>query len=92
MRFLRWLGGPHGVTCKVHVVAQENIVLAGLAPIDGVEIEPETLVLAAGQDRPAENGVYVTCEGLWSRVSDLAVRVEQGTRWAGSLWVRKADR
>lgn len=55
----------------VRVLADEDIVLAGLQEIDGVTLQEGDRVAVAGQTAGTENGIYVALSGEWVRAEDL---------------------
>ncbi len=57
-------GGP------VAVVATGNVTLSGEQTIDGVTTSASR-VLLVGQTDPAENGIWVTASGAWTRATDM---------------------
>lgn len=79
----------------VKAVATTNTALTGLTTIDGYALSEGDRVLLAGQSAPAENGIWASSAGAWSRADDLPelshasgahVFVERGTVYADSLW------
>jgi hypothetical protein len=79
---------------SVAVVATTNLDLTGEETIDGV-LTSASRVLVAGQSSAAENGVYTTGAGAWTRTTDAdawaeienaAVVVTGGTTYGGSRW------
>lgn len=85
---------------NVRVVSTSNLSLSGTPTIDGVTVEADDLVLAANQEDPIENGVYVVYAGegesSWSRWDQLDVStggvvnnwviVDEGTTYADTMW------
>jgi len=81
---------------SVVVVATSNLTLSGEQTIDGVLTSTDR-ILVTGQTTPAENGIYVTAAGAWSRATDadadaevtagLFVWVTEGTTYADTGWV-----
>lgn len=76
-----------------------NIVLVGEQTLDGV-LTSASRVLVKNQTAPAENGIYTSGAGAWTRVTDMNawaevpgafVFVEQGTLYADTAWVCTAD-
>lgn len=72
-----------------------NISLSGEQTLDGV-LTSASRVLVKNQSAPAENGIYVSAAGAWTRATDMNhwlevpgsfVFVEQGTLYADSGWV-----
>ncbi|WP_289150352.1 hypothetical protein [uncultured Salipiger sp.] len=62
-------GGP------VAAVATGNVIRSGEQTIDGVATSASR-VLLVGQTDPAENGIYVTAAGAWSRATDMDTGAE----------------
>lgn len=90
-----------GVTIKAPALycTTGNVSLTGEQTIDGT-LTSASRVLVAFQTAPAENGIYVTGAGVWSRATDADswaevatayVPVERGTKWADTLWRTSAD-
>lgn len=80
---------------SVKIATTENITLAGVQTIDGVNVIAGDRVLVKDQTDPSENGIYVVAVGVWSRSTDLDtwneligsyVFVSQGTINAASGW------
>lgn len=78
----------------VAVVAVSPITLSGEQTIDSV-LTSSSRVLVTAQASAANNGIYVSSSGAWSRATDAAtgpelawatVLVEQGTIFKGSSW------
>lgn len=76
-----------------------NITLSAEQTIDGVTTA-SSRVLVKNQTAPAENGIYLTGSGAWSRVTDMDawtevygafVAVETGTIWKDTMWLCTAD-
>ena len=92
-----------GLDVKASVLAATtgNISLNGTTTvIDGVNIATGTRVLVKNQSNTAENGIYVSAAGPWSRSSDADtwndlvsafVFVEEGTTLADTGWVCLAN-
>jgi hypothetical protein len=92
-----------GIDWKASVKAATtaDIALSGTQTIDDVALGAGDRVLVKNQNNPAENGIYVTASGSWSRASDadtaaevtsgFAVFVEQGTVNSDSGWVLTTD-
>lgn len=87
------------VKASVLVLSASDITLSGEQTIDGV-LTSSSRVLVAGQSAQAENGIYLTDAGAWSRVSDMDnwaevpgafVFVEEGSTYANTGWVCTAD-
>ena len=90
-----------GIYWKVPVVVATtaNITLSGEQTIDGV-LTSASRVLVKDQTAPAENGVYVSAAGAWSRATPLdtwdehvgaAVIVSQGSTHADDGWICTVD-
>lgn len=76
-----------------------NITLSGEQTLDGV-LTSASRVLVMAQTAGAENGVYVSAAGAWSRSTDFdswteviggLVVVSQGTLYADSVWLCTND-
>jgi hypothetical protein len=76
------LANTTGFHNPVVAVATTNIVLATLAPIDGVAIVDGSRVLAANQNITSQNGIWVAHAGAWTRPADWA---SGSTRAAGEV-------
>lgn len=83
----------------VLVATTANITLLGEQTIDGV-LTSASRVLVKNQTLPAENGIYVSGAGAWTRSTDMDawsevpgayVFVEQGTLYADTGWVCTSD-
>ena len=80
----------------VVAVAKSNLTLSGEQTIDGVTTSTSR-VLVTGQTTAANNGIYVTAAGSWTRATDadadaevksgMLVYVNQGTSYGETLWV-----
>jgi hypothetical protein len=77
------------------VSSTENLTLSGEQTIDGVLTSTDR-VLVRHQTDPAENGIYLTDAGAWTRATDADtwdelfgafVFIQEGTEWANSGWV-----
>lgn len=84
---------------SVLVATTANITLSAEQTIDGV-LTSASRVLVKNQTAPAENGIYVTGSGAWARATDMdawselpsaIVAVEQGTKWADTIWLCRSD-
>lgn len=80
---------------SVAVATETNITLSGEQTLDDI-LTSSSRVLVMGQTDPAENGIYVSAAGAWSRAEDAdawdelpgaLVMVEGGTVYGGSLWM-----
>lgn len=83
----------------VLVATTVNITLSGEQTIDGITTS-SSRVLVKNQSAPAQNGIYVSASGAWSRSSDANtwnqlvsayVFVEEGTTQADTGWVCTSD-
>ena len=83
----------------VLVATTANITLSGEQTIDGITTS-SSRVLVKNQSAPANNGIYVSSSGAWSRSSDANtwnqlvsayVFVEEGTTQADTGWVCTSD-
>lgn len=80
---------------SVTVVSVSNLTLSGEQTIDGV-LTSASRILVTGQTTAANNGIYVTAAGAWSRSTDadtsaevlpgLLVYVASGTSYGESIW------
>ncbi|MCF5721035.1 phage tail protein [Pseudomonas syringae] len=86
---------------SVRVCTTANITLSGLQTVDGIVLAAGDRVLVPLQTTAAQNGIYVTAAGAWTRATDadsglevtpgLLVAVEQGTANADSIWLLTTD-
>lgn len=76
-----------------------NITLSGEQTLDGI-LTSASRVLVKNQTTPAQNGIYVSAAGAWTRALDMDswlevpgafVMVERGTVAADTAWVSTAD-
>jgi hypothetical protein len=76
-----------------------NLTLSGEQTIDGV-LTSSSRILVNDQTAPAQNGIYVTASGAWSRAADAdewdeyvsaSVWVEEGTTYGDTKWYCGAD-
>lgn len=76
-----------------------NVTLSGEQTIDG-ELTSSSRVLVMDQTAAAENGIYVTGAGAWTRATPsddfdelvgAAVTVTQGTTHADTVWICTSD-
>lgn len=76
-----------------------NITLSGEQTLDGILTSTDR-VLVMNQTAPAENGIYVTAAGAWTRATDLDTWsempgaftfIEEGTTNADTGWVCTSD-
>lgn len=83
----------------VLVATTANITLSGEQTIDGITTS-SSRVLVKNQSAPANNGIYVSSSGAWSRSADANtwnqlvsayVFVEEGTTQADTGWVCTSD-
>jgi hypothetical protein len=74
-----------------------NHALSGTSNVDGVTIPAGTRVLARFQSAPAQNGIYITAAGAWTRATDCdsaselestTVFVQFGTLYARTQWTQ----
>jgi hypothetical protein len=84
---------------SVKCATTANIALTAEQTLDGV-LTSNSRVLVKNQTTPAQNGIYVTAAGAWTRASDMdawsevpgsSVWVEQGTTLGDTAWVCTAD-
>ena len=80
-------------------VAGGNITLSGEQTIDGITTS-SSRVLVKNQSSSAQNGIYVSAAGAWTRATDMDaasevdatfVVVEDGTLGAGTIWVTSSE-
>lgn len=87
-----------GLTWKTAVLnaTTANVTLSGEQTIDGV-LTATSRILVKNQTAPAENGIYVTAAGAWTRATDAdspaeldgaAVFVQQGSANTDTGWVQ----
>jgi hypothetical protein len=92
----------NGLSWKDNVRAGStaNLTLSGEQTIDGVACVAGDRVLAKNQTTGSENGIYVVSASGWSRAADLAtgadgasvaVRIDEGTTLADTLWFCTSD-
>jgi hypothetical protein len=83
------------VKANAAVATTEDITLSGEQTIDGV-LTSASRVLVKNQSAPAENGIYVSAAGAWSRATDMdhwdevpasLCFVEDGSTNADTLWL-----
>lgn len=89
-----------GLAPKAALVATTaNITLSGEQTLDGV-LTSASRVLVKNQSAPAQNGIYVSAAGAWTRATDMdawsevpasLVIVETGTTLSDTGWVCTAD-
>lgn len=84
---------------SVRLHSDSNLDLTGEETIDG-QTSTTDRILVTGQTLPAENGIYVSAAGAWSRASDMDtwdehvsafVFVEEGSTYADTGWVCTVD-
>ncbi len=84
---------------SVNCAAASNITLSGEQTLDGI-LTSTSRVLVKGQSAPAQNGIYVSAAGAWTRATDMDswlevpgafCFVEQGTLYADTAFVCSAD-
>lgn len=85
---------------SVLIATTANITLSGLQTIDGVLTIAGDRVLVKNQTAPAENGIYLSAVGAWTRSTDMDswaevpgtfCFVEQGSLYADTAFVCTAD-
>lgn len=88
-----------GLTVKPSciVATTANVTLSGEQTIDGV-LTSASRILVKNQTAPAQNGIYVTAAGAWSRAADYDQTAEvvqgtftaviSGTTQSNTLWVQ----
>jgi hypothetical protein len=90
-------GVAAGLDVKASVICATtgNVTLSGEQTIDNVTTSASRILVRA-QTAPAENGIYLTAAGSWTRVTDMDawaevpgafVFVEQGTNFSDTGWV-----
>jgi len=86
-------------TKQVRVATTANITLSGEQTIDGITTSGSR-VLVKNQTVQAENGIYVSAAGAWTRATDMDAAsevdatflvVEDGTVGAGTIWVTASE-
>lgn len=77
------------------VATTVNIVLSGIQTVDGVLLIAADRVLVKNQTAGAENGIYLSAVGAWTRTTDAdtsaemrdaTLLVEEGTTYADTQW------
>lgn len=90
-----------GMQWKAQVInaTTANITLSGEQTIDGI-LTSTSRILVKDQTDPAENGIYVTSSGAWSRSDDMnswdefpsaTIAVEQGSTQADFVYLCTSD-
>ncbi len=86
-------------TIQVRVATTANITLSGEQTIDGITTS-SSRVLVKNQSTQAQNGIYISNAGSWTRAADMDTAakvdgtflvVEDGTVGAGTLWVTSSE-
>ncbi len=86
-------------TKQVRVATTANITLSGEQTIDGITTSASR-VLVKNQSTQAQNGIYVSAAGAWTRATDMDAAsevdatfliVEDGTLGAGTIWVTASE-
>lgn len=87
----------NAVTLKARLLASANLDLDGIETIDSVLTVAGDRVLVIGQTDASQNGIWVVASGPWTRAEDfdaveqmvagVLVAVQEGTVYAGSLWM-----
>lgn len=88
-----------GITWKnaVKCSTTANHSLSGTANVDGVTVPAGTRVLVRFQTNSAENGIYITASGAWTRATDCdsaeeltqsTVLVTSGTLYKNTQWTQ----
>lgn len=84
---------------SVKCATTANITLSGEQTLDGI-LTSISRVLVKNQSSPAQNGLYTSAAGAWTRTTDMdawvevpgsTVWVEQGSTLADTAWVATAD-
>lgn len=85
-----------GSWTAAQLVSTSNLTLSGEQTIDGV-LTNGSRVLITGQTTQAQNGIYVTAAGAWTRATDAnssgafvvgkTIAITGGSSLAGSIWV-----
>lgn len=88
------IASPAKTACAVATTA--NVTLSGEQTIDGI-LTSTSRILVKNQSAPAQNGIYVTAAGAWTRATDYdsTAEVMQGTytfviggsTQGGTIWV-----
>lgn len=89
--------GEKNYLTPARVMTGDQIVLAGLPTIDGVQLAVGDRVLLTGQDNPVENGLWLAAASNWSRPDDYMggaiatpgcfVAVDEGNSGADTMWM-----
>lgn len=86
-------------TKQVRVATTANITLSGEQTIDDITTSASR-VLVKNQSTQAQNGIYVSAAGAWTRATDMDTAdevdatflvVEDGTLGAGTIWVTASE-
>ena len=86
-------------TKQVRVATTANITLSGEQTIDGITTSASR-VLVKNQSTQAQNGIYVSAAGAWTRATDMDAAdevdatflvVEDGTVGAGTIWLTASE-
>ena len=88
-----------GLTWKnaVKCSTTANHSLSGTSNVDGVTVPAGTRVLVRFQSTPAQNGIYISASGVWSRATDAdsgaeltetTVLVTSGTLFKNTQWTQ----
>lgn len=86
-------------TKQVRVATTANITLSGEQTIDGITTSASR-VLVKNQSAQAQNGIYVSAAGAWTRATDMDAAdevdatflvVEDGTVGAGTIWLTASE-
>lgn len=87
--------GAVSIKPSVLCATTANITLSGEQTLDG-QLTSASRVLVKNQTAPAQNGIYVSAAGAWTRATDMAawtnipasiVTVQKGTLWAETEWL-----
>ncbi|MGV8987828.1 MAG: hypothetical protein ACOH2H_16260 [Cypionkella sp.] len=87
--------GAIKANCRLLAVTNINLATGGAVNVDGVLTVGGMRVLCVGQTNPAENGIYLTAAGAWTRVLDADateelygafVAIERGNTYGGTRW------
>lgn len=84
--------------CRVATTGNIDLATGGLLVIDGITVGNGNRVLVKDQTAQAENGIYLSSSGAWTRAPDADTTIKcspivtmttQGTAQGGMIWQNK---